>query len=282
MTSQPSDPARDAAGSEALRVEAHGAVQLVTLNRPEVGNAINDAIRQGLPAVLEQFDANPGCAVIVLTGAGAKGFCVGADIKESRPIGHPVQERQRLFANAWIDRVAAVRKPIVAAIDGFCLGGGLELALACDIRVASARAQFGLPETGLGLIPGGGGTQRLSRLVGLGWALDLMLLGERIDAAQAHRIGLATRLVEDPADLVRSALALAERLAQRPPVATAYVKEAARAGFDLPLAEGLRLEKTLFSMLTNTEERTEAARAFREKRPPRFGVGSATAGDPVK
>lgn len=282
MTHPPSQLVQEPAGAEVIRVEAHGAVQLVTLNRPEVGNAINDAIRQGLPALLEQFDADPGCAVIVLTGAGSKGFCVGADIKESRPVGHPVQERQRLFANGWIDRVAAVRKPVVAAIDGFCLGGGLELALACDIRVASARAQFGLPETGLGLIPGGGGTQRLSRLVGLGWALDMMMLGERIDAAQAHRIGLATRVVDDPAQLVASALALAERLALRPPAATAYVKEATRAGFDLPLAEGLRLEKTLFSMLTNTEERAEAARAFREKRPPRFGAGSATGGDPVK
>jgi enoyl-CoA hydratase/carnithine racemase len=281
MTTVPT-AAHDTGAGDVLRVEAHGAVRLVTLNRPEVGNAINDAIRRGLPALVEQFDADPDAAVTVLTGAGPKGFCVGADIKESRTVGHPVQERQRLLDNAWIDRVAAARKPVIAAIDGFCLGGGLELALTCDIRVASARAQFGLPETGLGLIPGGGGTQRLSRLVGLGWALDMMLCGERIDVVQAHRMGLVTRVVDAPADLVHSALLLAQRLAQRPPVATAYVKEAVRAGFDLPLAEGLRLEKTLFSMLMSTEERAEAARAFREKRPPRFGAGSPPAGDSVR
>jgi enoyl-CoA hydratase/carnithine racemase len=282
MTQEHTITSDESAAGPVLRVEAHGAVRLVTLNRPGVGNAINDAIRRALPDLLEQFDGDPSCAVMVLTGAGPKGFCVGADIKESRTIGHPVQERQRLLDNAWIDRVASVRKPVVAAIDGFCLGGGLELALASDIRVATARAQFGLPETGLGLIPGGGGTQRLSRLVGLGWALDMMLLGERIDASAAHRIGLATRLVADPAELLPSALALAERLAHRPPAATAYVKEVVRAGFDMPLAEGLRLEKTLFSMLMSTEERAEAALAFREKRKPRFHPDNLTSGDPVR
>ena len=124
MTTVPT-AAHDTGAGDVLRVEAHGAVRLVTLNRPEVGNAINDAIRRGLPALVEQFDADPDAAVTVLTGAGPKGFCVGADIKESRTVGHPVQERQRLLDNAWIDRVAAARKPVIAAIDGFCLGGGL-------------------------------------------------------------------------------------------------------------------------------------------------------------
>lgn len=253
-----------------LLTSRQGAVALVTLNRPEVGNAINNAIRLGLPETLEALDQDPECAVIVITGAGTKGFCVGADIKESRQIGHPVQERQRLLGNPWIDRVGRLRKPVIAAIDGFCLGGGLELALACDLRMATARAQFALPETGLGLIPGGGGTQRLSRVIGLGRALDMVLSGDRIDAAQALQAGLVTRVVDEPGDLLASALSLAERMARRPPMASAYAKEATRQGLEMNLDDGLRLEKSLFAMLMTTADRAEAARAFQEKRPPRF------------
>ena len=163
--------------------EPHGTVALVTLQRPEVGNAVNDAIRVALPELLERLDRDESCACIVLTGAGERGFCVGADIKESRAIGSSVQERRRLMGNAWIDRVGQLTKPVVAALHGYCLGAGLELALACDLRIAAPNTLFGLPETGLGLIPGGGGTQRLPRLVGLGRALDMMLTGDRIDAA---------------------------------------------------------------------------------------------------
>lgn len=253
-----------------LKMHRLAGVCTITLDRPEVGNAINEDIRRGLPTLLEQLDEDPECAAVILTGAGTKGFCVGADIKESRPIGHPVAERRRLNGNPWIDRVARIRKPVIAAIDGYCLGGGLELALACDIRMATTSAQFGLPETGLGLIPGGGGTQRLSRLVGLGWALDLILSGERIDAAQALRIGLVTRVVDDPSGLLPAAEALASRWASRPPAALAFAKEATRQGLEMSLADGLQLEKSLFAMLMTTEDRAEAARAFKEKRPPRF------------
>jgi enoyl-CoA hydratase/carnithine racemase len=253
-----------------LTIEIQGAVAVVTLNRPDVGNAINNAIRQGLPQALEAMDRDAGCAVMVITGAGSRGFCVGADIKEARQVGHPVQERQRLLDNPWIDRVANIRKPVIAAIDGYCLGGGLELALACDIRIAAERAQFGLPETGLGLIPGGGGTQRLARVVGLGWALDLILAGERIDAAQALRIGLITRTVAADGDVRAQAISLAQRIAQRPPLASAFAKEATRKGLEMALDDGLLLEKSLFSMLMTTADRAEAAQAFREKRPPKF------------
>lgn len=253
-----------------VQMTRHGTVALITLNRPEVGNAINNAIRLAVPQMLEALDQDPDCLAMVITGAGEKGFCVGADIKESRTIGHPVQERQRLLGNPWIDRVARLRKPVIAAIDGFCLGGGLELALACDIRMASARAQFALPETGLGLIPGGGGTQRLARVIGLGRALDMVLSGERIDAAQALQAGLVTRLINEPGGLLPSALSLAERMARRPPVASAYAKEAMRQGLEMSLEDGLRLEKSLFSMLMTTADRAEAAKAFQEKRPPRF------------
>jgi len=258
------------AHNDPLLLERHEKVAVVTLNRPEVGNAFNEAIRIGLPDMLEQLDLDDGCAAIVITGAGERGFCAGADIKESRTIGTSVQERRRLLGNAWIDRVGRITKPVIAAIHGYCLGGGLELALACDLRIAAPGALFGLPETGLGLIPGGGGTQRLPRLVGLGRALDLLLTGERIDADEALRIGLISRLARDRTGLLEEARAVATRIAARPPTATAYAKEAARAGLEMELQAGLTLEKTLFSLLMSTTDRAEAALAFREKRAPRF------------
>lgn len=248
----------------------HDGVAVVTLNRPAVGNAFNDAVRRQLPELLEQLDRDAACAAIVLTGAGERGFCVGADLKEQRVIGSSVQERRRMLDNAWIDRVAQVSKPVIAAIHGYCLGGGLELALACDIRLAAPGSVFGLPETGLGLIPGGGGTQRLPRLVGLGRALDLMLTGDRIDADQALAMGLVSRLSHDRASLLADALALATRIAARPPTASAYAKEAAKSGLEMELQAGLTLEKTLFSLLMSTADRAEAALAFKEKRQPRF------------
>jgi len=256
--------------TEPLLMTVDEKVALVTLNRPEVGNAFNDAIRRQLPELLEQLDRDDSCAVILIHGAGDRGFCVGADIKEARTIGSSVQERRRLFDNAWIDRVGRIAKPVVAAIHGYCLGGGLELAMACDIRVAAPGAVFGLPETGLGLIPGGGGTQRLPRLVGLGRALDLMLTGERIDAEHALRIGLVSRLAKGRESLIDEARAMAERIAAHPPTASAYAKEAARTGMEMDLQAGLTLEKTLFSLLMSTADRAEAALAFKEKRPPRF------------
>lgn len=256
--------------TDPLLFELHDKVARVTLNRPEVGNAFNDAIRQQLPDLLERLDRDDACCAILLAGAGERGFCVGADIKEGRTVGSSVQERRRLFGNAWIDRIGRVSKPVIAAIHGYCLGGGLELAMACDIRIAAPGSVFGLPETGLGLIPGGGGTQRLPRLVGLGRALDLMLTGERIDAEQALAMGLISRLSRDRAALAAEALALAARVAAKPPTASAYAKEAARSGMEMDLQAGLTLEKTLFSLLMATADRAEAALAFKEKRAPNF------------
>ena len=256
--------------SDPVLLERRDQVALLTLNRPEVGNAINDAIRTRLPDLMEQLDRDDAVRVLVLSGGGDRGFCVGADIKESRSIGTSVQERQRLLGNAWIDRIAKLRKPVIAAIHGYCLGGGLELALACDLRIATPDAVFSLPETGLGLIPGGGGTQRLPRLVGLGRALDMLLTGERLNAQEALRIGLTTRAASDHASLLEQAWLLAQRIAARPPTASAYAKEAARDGLEMPLDAGLVLEKSLFALLMSTTDRAEAATAFREKRPPRF------------
>jgi enoyl-CoA hydratase/carnithine racemase len=253
-----------------LLVERKGKVALVTLNRPDSINAVNDAIRNDFSQMMRDLDADPEIAAIVLRGAGERGFCAGADIKEKRALGSAVAERRRLLPGLWIETLDQVTKPVIAAIHGFCLGGGLELALACDIRIAARGAQFGLPETALGLIPGGGGTQRLPRLIGLSQALDLLISGERIDAERAYAIGLVTRLAASPEACLAEALRLAEVISSRPPAAIAYVKEAARSGLELDLASGLKLEKSLFALLAVTSDRAEAAAAFEEKRPPRF------------
>jgi enoyl-CoA hydratase len=254
----------------AVTATRRGAVGIVTLNRSQRINAINDEVREQLTAALEELDADSAVHVIVVHGGAARGFCVGADMTEAKAPVAPVGVRRRMMGHHWIDAFDRTKKPIIAAIHGFCLGGGLEIALACDIRIASPDALFSLPETGLGLIPGAGGTQRLPSLIGLGRALDLLLTGDRIDAAEAHRIGLVTRLSSGPETLLNEAIALAERIASRAPAATLYVKEAARSGADLPLAAGMALERSLFALLSGTEDKAEAARAFVEKRPPRF------------
>lgn len=256
--------------SEFILLTTHGKVAQVTLNRPQVGNAFNDAIRHELPRLLETIDGDDRYAAIVMNGAGERGFCVGADIKESRTVGSSVQERRRLKDNAWIDRIAGLSKPVVAAIHGYCLGGGLELALACDLRIAAPGAVFGLPETGLGLIPGGGGTQRLPRLIGLGRAMDMLLTGDRVTSDDALRMGLVSRVASNADSLMAEALAVASRISARPPTANAYAKEAARSGLEMDLQAGLTLEKTLFSLLISTADRAEAAAAFRDKREPKF------------
>lgn len=255
----------------ALVVERDAGVGWITLNRPESINAINDAIRQDLPASLRSLDADPDVRVIVLRGAGDRGFCAGADLKERSVPDDAPNARSTAERSSWIEAFDRVAKPVIASIHGFCLGGGLEIALACDLRIASADAVFALPETGLGLIPGGGGTQRLPRLVGLGHALELVLTGDRIDAATAHRMGLVTRLAPDREVLATETAALARRLAARPPLATCFVKEATRAGVELELQAGLRLERALFTLLLSSDERREAVAAFREKRSPVFG-----------
>lgn len=255
---------------DAVQVERQDGVAWITLNRPDAINAINDAIRQGVPRALEQLDDDPEVRVIGIRGAGPRGFCVGADLKEKRPAETPIEARNRQARAVWIEAFDRVSKPLLAAIHGFCLGGGLEVALACDLRIASNDAVFGLPETGLGLIPGGGGTQRLPRVVGLGRALDMMLTGDRIDANEAYRCGLISRLVPAADALVNEAAQVAKRIALRPPLASRYVKEAAKAAMELELKAGLRVEKDLFALLLSTHDRQEAAAAFREKRQPVF------------
>ncbi len=255
--------------SDAVLMERRGAVAWITLNRPEALNAINVEVREALPRLLREADADPQVRVIVLRGAGARGFCAGADIKEFVRVDSPADYRQSRVHDSWIRPFDEARKPIVASIHGYCLGGGMEIALACDIRIAARDAVFGLPETGLGVITGVGGSQRLARVLGMGLALDLILTGERIDAARAQAIGLVSRLSE-PAALAADTEALAARIAAKAPLATMFAKEAVRKGRDLELAAGMRMEVGLLSLLLNTEDRLEAARAFAEKRAPDF------------
>ncbi len=255
---------------EAVKVDVGQGVGWLTLNRPGQINAINDVIRAGVPAALARLSADDDVRVIVINGAGPRGFCAGADIKETRPVETIVETRERMARTPWFESLDRVSKPLIAAVHGVCMGGGLELALGCDIRIAARDAVFALPEVDLGLIPGGGGTQRLSRMIGLGRALDLILTGDRIDAEEAQRLGLVTRLSDSHESLVGDACALALRIAAKPPIALALAKEAVRTGFELDLRTGLRLERDLFAVVMSTEDRHEAAQAFRERRSPQF------------
>jgi len=258
------------AENPAVKIERDGGTGWIVLNRPGQINAINDEIRRGVPQALIQLDADPSIRVIVIRGEGARGFCAGADIKERRGAETSLQVRRRMEKVRWIETLDRVEKPVIAAIHGFCMGGGMELALACDIRFASPDAVLALPETGLGLIPGGGGTQRLARVVGPGRAMDLLLTGERLDAEQARAIGLLSRVSQTADSLLSEVAALASRIASKPPVATAYAKQAARAAMELDLKRGLDLELHLFSLLAPMQDVKEAALAFREKREPQF------------
>lgn len=255
--------------SEAVLYEARGGVAWVRLNRPEAMNAINAAVRAMLPECLERAEADPAIRAIVLCGTGERAFCVGADVKEFAPVAALGDYRGPRLHGHWVAAFERVRKPMIAAVHGFCMGGGLEIALACDIRIAAQDAVFALPELAHGFIPGAGGTQRLARLVGVGRAMDMILSGERIDAEEARRIGLVTR-VAAPEALAEAAGRLAEQVAARAPLAVMAAKEAVLRGADMELRAGMRLELDLLSMLMGSEDRAEAIAAAREKRPPVF------------
>jgi enoyl-CoA hydratase len=256
--------------NESVRVERGATLGWIVLTRPGQINAINDDIRRGVPQALELLERDPRVRVILIRGEGERGFCAGADIKEKRGEESAIQVRQRMERSRWIEALDTVAKPVIAAIHGYCMGGGLELALACDIRFAAPNAVFALPETGLGLIPGGGGTQRLARVVAPGLAMDLLLTGERLNAEEARRVGLITRMALEGERWLDEVTALALQIAAKPPAASAYVKQAARAALELDLKRGLDLELDLFALLAPTKDRREAALAFAERREPRF------------
>ena len=255
---------------QAILFERKEGIAYVTLNRPEVLNARNRRMREDLIHAVTAIRADPEVRVVILTGAGERSFSAGRDLKEAaqEKVG-VVAARQAKMEISDTEMIARLNKPVIAAINGFALGGGCELALACDIRVAVEGAKVGLPEVSRGMIPGSGGTQRLSRVVGLGKALELILTGSVIDAEEACRIGLVNKVV--PRDgLMAAAEEYARAIAARAPVAVVFAKEAVREGYEMSLDDGLRLETDLSALLRTTEDIKEGARAFVEKRAPQW------------
>jgi enoyl-CoA hydratase len=248
--------------------EIAGRIAIVTINRPEKRNALNTPTRTALVAAFDELAAHRDVRTVILTGAGDKAFVAGADIAEFEG-NSPVDQYRVMSARSVYGAADRFPKPLIAAINGFCLGGGCELAMACDIRLAAEGAKFGQPEINLGILPGGGGTQRLPRLVGLGAAFRLLYTGDMIDATEALRIGLVDAVVP-PADLMNQARALAQRIAAKSPVALSLIKEAVRSSTRMPLDDGVRHEATLFGLAFASEDKREGVAAFLAKRPPEF------------
>jgi enoyl-CoA hydratase/carnithine racemase len=240
-----------------------GRIAIITLNRPEVLNAINDDMGKELDQLFLNFRDDPDLWVAVLCGAG-KAFCTGADIKKR---GAGVLGRQTGLED--VGRPDQIWKPFIAAIQGYCLGAGLEIALTCDLRIAAEDARFGQPEVNVGVIPGAGGTQRLPRFIPRAKAADMILMGQQMDAEEAYRIGLVNKAV--PRDLLLStAMQWAETIAQAGPLQVRLAKEAIMRGYNVPLEEGLRIERELQNRAAATEDFKEAGRAFQEKRKPKW------------
>lgn len=249
-----------------ILTETRGRVGLITLNRPEALNALSAALIAELAAAVDRYDHDDGIGAMVITGS-EKAFAAGADIKEMASLSF-VEAYLRDEAAA-LARIGEARKPIVAAVAGYCLGGGGELALLADIIIAADTAKFGQPEITLGIIPGMGGTQRLPRAIGKAKAMDMILTGRLIDAAEAERAGLVARVVP-AAELMSVTLAVAEKIAGLPLPAVIAAKESVNRAFEVPLAEGLRFERRLFHALFATDDQKEGMAAFIAKRPPKF------------
>ncbi len=241
-------------------------VVLLRLNRPEARNALNLAIRKEIVAALDAAAEDQSVCCVVITG-NEKAFAGGADLAEMKALG-PIEYMQRGVHKLW-DRIAAFPKPLIAAVNGFALGGGCELALHCDIIIAGEGAKFGQPEVKVGIMPGGSGTQRLIRAVGKHKAMLMVLTGEMISAREASEMGLASRVVPD-AEVLPHAIKMAENIAKLPPIAVEMTKDAVIAGQDAPLAAALNLERKSIWLLFGTEDKNEGMSAFLEKREPKF------------
>ena len=250
-----------------IRVERRDAVGLVTLNRPQALNALNAPLISELGAVLDDFETDTAIGAIVLTGTD-KAFAAGADVKEMVGKSYPEIYMEDFITTGW-ERVGQCRKPVIAAVAGFALGGGCEIAMMCDIVIAADNAHFGQPEITLGTIPGAGGTQRLARFVGKAKAMDLCLTGRTMDAAEAERAGLVSRVVP-AAELLSEALRIGERIAQMSRPIAMMLKESVNRAYETSLAEGVRFERRLFHATFATEDRKEGMAAFVEKRKPAF------------
>ena len=252
-----------------LLFEVSEQIARITFNRPNVLNALNRRTMDELGDCLKKVRADDAIRVVILTGAGEKAFIAGADINELSQ-QTPVNGREfTLYGQEIIHRLETLGKPAIAAINGFALGGGCELALACTLRIASRNAKLGQPEVKLGIIPGYGGSQRLPRLCGKGVAHELILTGEMITAEEALRVGLVNRVVE-PGELLATAEAIAKKIIANAPLAVKYALEAVERGMEMPQEEGLYLEATLFGLCCATQDMREGTRAFLEKRPPKF------------
>jgi len=256
----------------AVEVTVDNHIASVRLNRPETMNAVDPGMRALLHRTWERIKADDDIRVAIITGAGDKAFCTGSDLKKTTPInesfarqtfGPPIPGTGAMIAGLETD------KPLIAAVNGYAMGGGMELALACDIRLCSRSAQFALSEVKVGSVPGSGGTQRLPRAVSLSNAMLMLLTGERIDAEEAYRIGLVSKVLPQEA-LLPAARAIAEKIAANAPLAVRAVKRLVRQGLDLPLAQAIDMERYVFGLLYASEDRIEGRKAFAEKRKPEY------------
>jgi enoyl-CoA hydratase/carnithine racemase len=254
---------------ENLLLEKDDAVAVLTVNRPKVLNALNTQTLDELRRAILEVKHDAAVRVVILTGAGEKSFIAGADINELAT-QTPVTGREHAIAGQHVlDLIEHLGKPVIAAINGYALGGGCELAMACTLRIAADTAKLGQPEINLGLIPGYAGTQRLARLVGRGRALELLLTGDQITAQEAHRLGLVNRVVA-AADVMAEAKTLAAALAAKAPVALRYILEAVHKGLEMPFPQAQIFEATLFGLVASTQDMREGTTAFLEKRKPEF------------
>ena len=251
---------------ETILVERRGAVGLITLNRPKTLNALSDQLIAEIDAALGELDRDDEVGAVVLTGSD-KAFAAGADIKEMLARDFAAAQTSDFIA-AW-QNIAAHKKPLIGAVAGFALGGGCELAMMCDIVLAADNARFGQPEINLGTIPGAGGTQRLIRAIGKAKAMEMVLSGRMMDAAEAERAGLVARVVP-LAELLDEAIRLGEAIAAKSRIVVAMAKDAVNAAYEATLAEGIRIERRLFYASFATDDRREGMSAFVEKRPPKF------------
>ena len=256
-------------GLENLQVEQDGAIAIVTVNRPKVLNALNAQTLDELRRTILALKHDEGVRAVILTGAGEKSFVAGADINELAVQTPSAGRDHAMRGQHVLDLIENMGKPVIAAISGYALGGGCELAMACTLRIAAETARLGQPEINLGIIPGYAGTQRLSRLVGKGRALELLLTGDQITAQEAYRLGLVNRVVP-AASLMSEARALAATLATKAPIALRYILDAVNKGLQMPFADAQVFEATLFGLVASTEDMREGTRAFLEKRKPEF------------
>lgn len=253
---------------ETILIEKRESVAVLTVNRPDKLNSLNERVHLESVHALDQLRADESVRVLVITGAGEKSFVAGADIKEFA--GKTAAEQRSVFqGRSLFNSLDTFPKPVIAMISGFCLGGGCELALACDLRFASERARFGQPEINLGIIPGGGGTQRLTNLIGEGKAMEMILTGDMIDAPTALKLGLVNDVFAAE-ELEEKTLALAAKIAEKSPIALQMAKEAVKLASRSTLDEGLRREIDLFAICFSTEDKEEGVAAFLEKRKPVF------------